>query len=199
MAGMSRSFRVEAIAPGLSAARLTQTLTLNWGAGEVLDMWHSLQSEAVNTHPLLCRLAQLQGPSPQESHIYQTFMRGTAQGMPWPIKGPLQGVPKLCTPEHCTRCDTSTVLWVTRPNWPSSGKASGHYPWPMSNPLDSILFSRGPSPARRPEGGEQDIAGTHGGVMFLLNLSLSVSLSSPLSLLFLFLSFLFLSLCLFYY
>lgn len=180
---MSRSFRVEAIAQDLSAASLAETLTPKKGAKEVLDVWHSLQSEAVKAHPLLCRLAQLQDPPiPGKPHLPDIPVRESrgdvmAHQRPTPKGSPDSASESIAhdatDPQSYRRqCQTG----------PPQRRHLGIPSRPMINPLDSILFSRRPG---RPEEGEQDITGTYGGVIcFYLICLCQPPLSSPPSPLF---------------
>lgn len=76
----------------LLAAKLSQTLSPKVGRREALGVCWKASGQVVNTHPLMCRPAQLRGPSPEESFP-------AAEGVSWPIKGPPKGSPDPA-PEH---------------------------------------------------------------------------------------------------
>lgn len=83
------TFGVETTAPGLSAARLTQALTLKGGVGK--DRFWVCGEKATDKRqrmPILCRadLPRCSHLFMWESHIYRTSMWMTADRLSWPIK-----------------------------------------------------------------------------------------------------------------
>lgn len=134
---------METIAPGLSAARLRQTLTPQGGGrgfGCVVKM------PLVSSHPLLGRGAHLRGPWPWNS-------LSTAEGATGPIKGPPKG-----SPDHEA---TDPVLQGTVSNLLSSGSAWTFPPGPKCVLSHCSLYflmwcsGRGPSPTEQMEGSNQ--------------------------------------------
>lgn len=72
------------------------------GGGEVLGVWHSLRSEAVNIHPPLCTPAQgLRPPTLGKPHLWDIHVRDGRWGA-MAHQRPHKGVPR-----HCTACDAT--------------------------------------------------------------------------------------------
>lgn len=98
------TFGVETTAPGLSAARLAQALTLKGGGGK--DRFWVCGEKATGKRqwmPILCRadLPRCSHLFTWESHIYRTSTRKTADGLSWPIKSCGDKGPPDVALEHC--------------------------------------------------------------------------------------------------
>lgn len=125
-----------------------------------LGVWHNFWSEAVNTHPLLHKLAQLWNPTLRKPHSQDIQVRGRWVGVtihqrPWSVAETyFWGL----APEHCTWCKMMQLIQnLARDSGklapPPPGGAPGHFYLAQTfiNLINSMPFSEGPSPTRRPD------------------------------------------------
>lgn len=105
-------------------------------------------------------LPNCRAPQPGKAKSTRHPSEGQQRGCQGPSKAHCKGPPDPApesTAHDATDPQSCRGQCHICPRTPS-GKAPGHSHKGI-NPLDSILFGRGPSRPRRPEGGEQDVTG----------------------------------------
>lgn len=147
MAQPSTCFEVEATAPGLSAAKLTQTLHQR---GEEERVW-VCSTASGQWVPILCCAHQLScgAPSPRTATSKGNPCEGQQRGVmaQSPLyQSPLPKEPPDPAPEHCTWCNRSTVMQGTVSNLPPSGETHGHSHLPKCILIHGIPYFKAGDP-----------------------------------------------------